>query len=642
MDWETLIGGKGAAVVGGLGILFAAAFFVNYAFQQGWVNPGLRIALGVLCGFGMIGGSEAARAKRMASYAESLAATGLGLLFVSLYAGMVYYRLYSPMATGAGLMATAALGVWLALRADSQRLALLSALGAYLTPLLISGDTGGHAFSLVFLEYLAVVSAGLAALAFARSWRTIHAFAFIATWRFAWDSLTDTLHGVFAAQFAFATIFLLIFISASVALRRRVKRPASETDSALRAPEGVDLALLLLNPILWFAAVREMIRGGMDAQVWMTVLAFALAAGYGALAAAPRRRRDSLLEGAALAVSVSFFTTGLAYALPSRMTLAWSLEAVVLLAWGFRRRNPLVRYAAHMVMALAVTRLFTHDLGVAPPASALPFLNARFLALLFVAGTLTAFAGFYRRYGRAERDIGFLWAWTGALALLAVGAALESTVYLTVLWGLLALGWALTTRATGYRALRGQLFALMVVLVAFSLFEGTAFQVAGAIPLFNVRFVSLMALAGLMVAGAVLFPAPETNERSGATPLTATALYLLGAHLTLLYGLSVEFLALLDRTLPHATPYAVAQSARQFTLSALWAGYGGLLVAWGFARNGSAARQAGLALLGVVVVKLLLVDMASVETIWRIASFFGVGLLLLLVAWGYNRRGGGS
>jgi uncharacterized membrane protein len=41
----------------------------------------------------------------------------------------------------------------------------------------------------------------------------------------------------------------------------------------------------------------------------------------------------------------------------------------------------------------------------------------------------------------------------------------------------------------------------------------------------------------------------------------------------------------------------------------------------------------GAALMGVVVVKLFLVDLSSVGTVGRIVSFIGVGLLMLLLGY---------
>lgn len=47
--------------------------------------------------------------------------------------------------------------------------------------------------------------------------------------------------------------------------------------------------------------------------------------------------------------------------------------------------------------------------------------------------------------------------------------------------------------------------------------------------------------------------------------------------------------------------------------------------------------RAGMALLGVVIAKLFLVDMSGLEGLLRAASFMGLGLCLLALAWLHRR-----
>jgi uncharacterized membrane protein len=49
-----------------------------------------------------------------------------------------------------------------------------------------------------------------------------------------------------------------------------------------------------------------------------------------------------------------------------------------------------------------------------------------------------------------------------------------------------------------------------------------------------------------------------------------------------------------------------------------------------------------LTLLGLAVGKVFIVDLAALESIWRVASFLGLGLLLLAGAFAYQRARAGS
>lgn len=74
-------------------------------------------------------------------------------------------------------------------------------------------------------------------------------------------------------------------------------------------------------------------------------------------------------------------------------------------------------------------------------------------------------------------------------------------------------------------------------------------------------------------------------------------------------------------------------------VSLFWAFVGGGLIAAGFMRQRKSLRVAGLAMLGVVVLKFLLVDLHESETIARVVAFGVVGLLLVATSVVYQRVG---
>ncbi len=72
-------------------------------------------------------------------------------------------------------------------------------------------------------------------------------------------------------------------------------------------------------------------------------------------------------------------------------------------------------------------------------------------------------------------------------------------------------------------------------------------------------------------------------------------------------------------------------------LSVVWAAYAAALAAYGFVRRVAVIRWAALVLFAFTVVKVMLVDIAELEKLYRIVVFAVLGFLLLLVAWGYHR-----
>lgn len=77
--------------------------------------------------------------------------------------------------------------------------------------------------------------------------------------------------------------------------------------------------------------------------------------------------------------------------------------------------------------------------------------------------------------------------------------------------------------------------------------------------------------------------------------------------------------------------------AFQLSLSVIWGLYASLLTAVGIYNRIRKARIAGILLLGVTVLKVFLLDLSTLEPLFRIVSFIVLGLLLLAVSYGYNR-----
>ncbi len=72
--------------------------------------------------------------------------------------------------------------------------------------------------------------------------------------------------------------------------------------------------------------------------------------------------------------------------------------------------------------------------------------------------------------------------------------------------------------------------------------------------------------------------------------------------------------------------------ARHVAFSIFWALYGIGLVIGGFIRKRHVVRYAGLALLGVTLTKVMLIDTAEIASVYRVASLLAMGLLLILTS----------
>jgi uncharacterized membrane protein len=78
------------------------------------------------------------------------------------------------------------------------------------------------------------------------------------------------------------------------------------------------------------------------------------------------------------------------------------------------------------------------------------------------------------------------------------------------------------------------------------------------------------------------------------------------------------------------------------TMSLVWAVYAALLILAGFVFRYRPVRYLGIVVLALLFAKVFLLDISALERGYRIASFVGVGLLVLLTSILYQRQRGGS
>ena len=101
----------------------------------------------------------------------------------------------------------------------------------------------------------------------------------------------------------------------------------------------------------------------------------------------------------------------------------------------------------------------------------------------------------------------------------------------------------------------------------------------------------------------------------------------------------LDFLGLLVRWLHHATEMSAAPTGgvELWTYSAVWALFGAGLFALGARRSDVVLRWCGLVVLLVTTAKVFLIDMRELAGFIRVASFLGLGIVLLAIAWGARR-----
>ncbi|MBI3586547.1 MAG: DUF2339 domain-containing protein [Ignavibacteriales bacterium] len=79
------------------------------------------------------------------------------------------------------------------------------------------------------------------------------------------------------------------------------------------------------------------------------------------------------------------------------------------------------------------------------------------------------------------------------------------------------------------------------------------------------------------------------------------------------------------------------QNQRQIFISAVWLLYSIIVMIVGIARNLRGPRFIAIGLFGLSILKIFIVDLSFLETLYRIFSFIGLGVILLAVSYMYQR-----
>jgi uncharacterized membrane protein len=399
--------------VGIFALLFGVAFFLKYAFENNWIGPSGRVALGLLAGIAVIIWSERFRNKGNTLFSYSLKAVGIGTLYLSLWGAYQIYHLVPSGAAFFAMIAVTASTVTLALTQDAEILAVYAMVGGFGTPVLLST---GQNHEIVLFSYVCLLDLAILTVAVFKPWRRLLWGSFAGTWILftGWFSEYYS-RDQRPVTVAFAAAFFIIF--AVVPLLTPL------TSSRWHTGFSVTLTVLpLVNAAAFFLSLYAMYR---QETLTLTWYALALAAGYLALASGFKRRLDGepevvkLITLLHIAIAIAFITIAIPLKLDQHwITIGWLIESAVLLAISVPAKSNFLRYFAAATLVMGIFRLLLIDDFY---VTRLVF-NARFATYLVAIAILAGIVAAGERFasGHEKPFVKFAGIALNLLALLAL------------------------------------------------------------------------------------------------------------------------------------------------------------------------------------------------------------------------------
>lgn len=611
---ETRIGRDWLNRIGVLSLVLGVAFFILYSFQ--YLGASAKIAIGFAAGAGLIGlGTWLERQRALRWYGLGLVGGGWAITYFTTYAmhHIPAVRLLPSASFDLWLLLLVAAGaVSHAVKYRSEHMTATALLLGFITTAIsqVSYFTFLATALLVgALQWLVIrmgwprllLTAVAASYAIYFSWThgQIHASPIIAV------HVQSVAQAEFWLKAAFLALYWIGYSGAAFALpsgateQRRTVMTASLVN-ALAFTHGLLLAMAPAYPHMKAAAL------------------LAIGAAYLLSVPVAAWRRLPELSNAHLLVGLAFVTLALPLKLSGEwVSTLWTVEVAGLTWLGLRNARWPYRVVAFGVACLTLLRFVAVDLDKTAPMVLGPW--ALPWRVVIGAIGIAAFGGAAACYRLPRFRATLHRLEAHAFHAYGIGAAfiLWSLIWLEAperwrlaAWavesaGLLALGWWLRDRTA--RLLGGIGFTW------------TALGLLGTVVFMSRGMWSGWAVAvtiALLFAASWVYRRPPAGER-----------FPIEEHTHALYALSTVVVLTwwLDR------------DVSRYWLSVAWAVEGLALVSVGLRLPDKVFRVAGLAVFALLVGKILFVDLAAAETIYRILSFIIAGIILLAASYAYAR-----
>ncbi|MFB9841741.1 DUF2339 domain-containing protein [Mucilaginibacter ginsenosidivorans] len=239
-DLEKFIGENLVNKIGIAILVLAIGFFVKYAIDQNWVGPAGRVAIGILCGGILVGIAHRLR-KSYAAFSSVLVGGGIAVFYFTITLAFHQFHLFSQTVSFIILIVITAFAVALSLLYNRQELAIIALIGGMSGPFMVS--TGQANYNALFTYYI-LLNAGLLVIAYFKSWRILNILAFGLTVLVLGGVIYTLPDKEAGTMFVYVSILYLVFFFTNIA--NNIKEN--------KAFVGSDFTILLVNTALYFGA----------------------------------------------------------------------------------------------------------------------------------------------------------------------------------------------------------------------------------------------------------------------------------------------------------------------------------------------------------------------------------------------------
>ncbi|HEX2936669.1 MAG TPA: DUF2339 domain-containing protein [Bacteroidales bacterium] len=658
-DWEKFIGENLMSKIGIAILVLGIGYFVKYAIDKDYINEFGRTAIGFIVGGGIIALAHRMR-KDYKTFASILIGGGLAILYTTVTIAYQLYNLFPQAAAFAILIIITIFAVLLSLLYDKRELAIISLIGGFASPFMVSTGAGNY---IVLFTYLLILNAGMVVIAWHKRWNILNLLGYIFTLLLFGGWLVDTFmwnSGIkpYVGAITFATLFYLGFFLVNILNNIRKYKPFN----------GIEIGMILSNNLFYFLGgllIVDSLQNGLYNGLFTVIIGIYNFAWV--LYFYKKEKIDRTFLFLLIGLVLSFISLAIPIQLHGHsITMFWAAEVVILL-WISQVSGIKMLKAAHLIILglTILSLLMDWNNGYLLNAKVLPvFLNqicitglivviAIVLSILLLRKEKESMFIKYLLDVKTYSSILSALLFTGLYAVLfyelvyQMNRMYNVTVFRHAVYGV----FNFTYLAAYVIVCRRQQWVLALkVLYYLSLFLLFIFLVFYSTRIIGVREEYLLYhtlsqgnflfhyLIYPGIAVVLAFIIQKRNEIFKAeSALSQITLWYTTFIIVLAASIELDNIVLWVNLARLDNEYALLKEIHKTGYSILWACAAFVLMIIGMKAKNKVFRIQAISLLGLIIVKLLLFDVWKMNEGGRIATFIFLGVTLLVISFLYQK-----
>ena len=634
VNYEKFIGENLFGKIGILVFVIGVGFFVKYAIDKDWINETLRTVLGFLTGSALLVVAERLQ-KKYRTFSSLLAGGAFAVFYLTVAIAFHFYHLFPQTVAFIILIVITLFMSILSVLYDRRELAIISLVGGFLAPFIVSSGDGNY---MVLFTYISILNLGMFGLSIYKKWGELPVIAFVFTYLvmglFLLTGYSTGTAIISVHLFAFATLFYFIFLLPILSILRI---------EAIKKNRGLLLVIItnnfiyLLLGILFLRNMELAFKSEGLLSLFIAIINLVLV-----IWLRMSKKDYKFLIYAMLGLVLTFVSITIPIQLDGNyITLFWAAEMVLLL-WLYVKSKIWIYERATLVLMGLTLISYLMDVSaviLSSPSSDTIFLNSSFATSLFVglaAGAFALMMGHYRSLFSEARCLRYV-PWNPVMLLTSA-----AILYYTFM-AEFSLHLAGATRSG----------MMLVFTSAAILILSYAFKKRFPIEQCTIPYLAGLGVNVLIYAINIWgdqwahMSLPPVLLRWLAAAFIIVNLYYVARQYYTIIGLKIHFTVYLNvlalllwLTMARSFLWqaGVEDFDAGFSVSLSIAGF--VQMALGMRLHQKVLRIISLSTFGIVLLKLILKDLWAMPTIGKIIVFIILGLILLVLSFLYQKLKG--